>query len=168
MCACAWIYRSEPTPLCSQLMHRHSRDVSANGDWSCRGPYIDCSVLPIIAAKSDQRQTHKGNKTSPNQHRSSAASTPRSNMFNCLWCCAAPTAKSPRGESQVRGLTFPFHSQLHSHVDWEMYPCSSLPHRSNYRTQTKLEALSTGIGTRYPLEAVRQFKHWTERRRKQQ
>lgn len=40
------------------LMHRHSRDVYANGSWSCRG-CIDCSGWQIIALKSDQQRATK-------------------------------------------------------------------------------------------------------------
>lgn len=133
------------------LMHRHSRDVRANGSWSCRG-CIDCSDLQIIALKSDQQQPTKVKNFSNQQEY--GCSTPRSNMFNCLWCSPAPTAEGPGGGRQVQGLTFPFHSQPHSHIDWEMYQCSSLQHCSNYQTQTKLEALSTGIGTLYSLETI--------------
>lgn len=70
-------------------------------------------------------------------------------MFNCLWCSSAPTAAGPWGEGLVQGLTFPFHSQPHAHMDWEMYQCSSLQHSSNYQTQTKMEPLSAEIGIEF-------------------
>lgn len=127
---------------------------------SCTGTLgcIDCSELQIIAVKSDQQQPAEVKNFSNQQE--SGCSTLWSNMFNCLWCSPAPTAEGPEGQRQVQGLTFPFHSQPHSHIDWERYQCSSLQHCSNYQTQTKLEPLSAGIGTLYPLETVWHLIHW--------
>lgn len=163
-CAWAWIYLFVCVRVCVfvcacgcvswclfcalLLMHRHSRDVCTNGSWSCRG-CIDCSDLQIIALKSDQQQPTKVKTSLTNR---SPAALPWE--ATCLIVCGIlrPLLLRALGE-KVQGLTFPLHSQPHSHIDWEMYQCSSLQHCSNYQTQTKLEPLSTGIGTLYPLEA---------------
>lgn len=116
-------------------------------------------LRPADYCSEEWPTTTRWGKNFSNQQES-GCSTLRSNMFNCLWCSPAPTAQGPEGGRQVQGLTFPFHSQPHSHIDWEMYQCSSLQHCSNYQTQTKLEPLSTGIGTLNPLENMRQLMHW--------
>lgn len=155
ICAWAWIYLYVYVCACGclrwclfcapLLMHRHSRLY-----WLLRPADYCCEEWPTA--------THWGKNFSNQQE--SSCSTLRSNMFNCLWCSLAPTAEGPGGQRQVQGLTFPFHSQLHSHIDWEIYQCSSLQHCSNYQTQTKLEPLSPGIGTLYPLETVKHLMHW--------
>lgn len=127
------------------LMHKHSRDVCANGSWSCHG-CIDCSDRQIIAQKSDQQPTHWGKNFSNQQD--SGRTTLRSNMFNCLWCSPAPTAQGPGGEMQVQGLTFRFHSQPHSHIDRGNVSVLLTATLLQLQGTIKIEAL-------YPLETVR-------------